>query len=40
MYKHILNGNGILGKVNEYVIHYELQHRGFICVCIILWVQE
>jgi hypothetical protein len=24
MYKHISNDNGILGKVIEYVIHYEL----------------
>jgi hypothetical protein len=29
-----------LGKVKEYVIHYELQHHGFIHVHIILWVQE
>jgi hypothetical protein len=40
MYKHVLNDNGILGKVKEYVIHYELQHCGFIHAHIILWVQE
>ncbi len=40
MYKHILNDNGILGKVKEYVIHYELQHHGYIHVHIILWVEE
>ncbi len=36
MYKHILNDNGIFGKVKEYVIHYELQHCGFIHAHIIL----
>ncbi len=40
MRKHILNDNGILGKVKEYVICYELQHCGFIHTHIILWVQE
>jgi len=40
MYKHILNDNGILGKVKEYVIRYELQHHGSIHAHIILWVEE
>ncbi len=40
MYKHILNDNGILGKIKEYVICYELQHHGSIHAHIILWVQE
>jgi hypothetical protein len=40
MYKHVLNDNGILGKVKKNVIRYELQHCGFIHAHIILWVQE
>jgi hypothetical protein len=40
MQKHISNDNGILGKVKEYVICYELQHHGFNHTHIILWVQE
>ncbi len=40
MYKHILNDNGILGKVKKYVICYELQHHGFVHARIILWVEE
>jgi hypothetical protein len=30
MHQHIFNDNGILGKVTEYVIQYELQHY---CTC-------
>ncbi len=40
MQKHILNDNGILGKIKGYVICYELQHCEFIHTHIILWVQE
>jgi hypothetical protein len=40
MHQHILNDNGILGKVKEYVIQYELQHCGFVHAHIILWVNE
>jgi hypothetical protein len=40
MYKHVLNDNGILGKVKKYVIHYELQHHGFVHAHIILWVEK
>jgi hypothetical protein len=40
MHQYILNDDGILGKVKEYVIHYELQHWGYIYVRIILWVHE
>ncbi len=40
MHQYILNDDGILGKVKEYVIHYELQHCGYIYVRIILWVHE
>jgi len=40
MHKHILNDNGILGKVKEYVIRYELKHPRFIHAHIILWVQK
>jgi hypothetical protein len=40
MHQHILKDNGILSKIKEYVIHYELQHRGFVHAHIILWVDE
>jgi hypothetical protein len=40
MHQHILEDNGILGKIKEYVIHYELQHHGFVHAHIILWVNE
>jgi hypothetical protein len=40
VYKHILNNDNILSKVKKYVIHYELQHHGFVHAHIILWVQE
>ncbi len=36
----ILNGNGILGKIKEYIICFELQHHGFIHAHIILWLNE
>jgi hypothetical protein len=39
MHKHILNDNGILGKVKEYVIRHELKHRGSAHAHNILWVQ-
>jgi hypothetical protein len=39
-HQHILNGNGILGKIKEYIICFELQHHGFIHVHIILWLNE
>jgi len=34
----ILGILGILGKVKEYIIWYELQYHGFVHTCIILWV--
>jgi hypothetical protein len=40
MHQHILNDNGILGKVKEYVIQYELQHCGFVHAHIILWIDK
>ncbi len=40
IHQHISKDNGILGKIKEYVIHYELQHRGSIYAHIILWVNE
>jgi hypothetical protein len=40
MYQHILKDNGILSKIKKYVIHYELQHHGFVHAHIILWVNE
>jgi hypothetical protein len=40
MHQHILKDNGILGKIKEYVIHYELQHPRFVHAHIISWVNE
>jgi hypothetical protein len=40
MHQHILNDNGILWKVKEYVIQYGLQHCGFVHAHIILWVDK
>jgi hypothetical protein len=40
MHQPILKDNGNLGKIKKYVVHYELQHRGFVHAHIILWVDE
>jgi hypothetical protein len=40
MPKYILSKNGVIGKVEKYVIQYELQHRGSIHVHVILWVKK
>jgi hypothetical protein len=39
-FQRISKDNGTLGKIKEYVIRYELQHRGSIHAHIILWVNE
>jgi len=31
---------GVIGKVEEYVIRYELQHCGYVHVHVILWVKQ
>ncbi len=40
MHQYILNDDGILGKIKECVIHYQLQHCGYVHAHIILWVHE
>ncbi len=40
MDQHILKNNGDLGKIKKYVIHYELQHPGYVHAHIILRVNE
>jgi hypothetical protein len=39
MQKHIIS-NGVIGKVEKYVIRYELQHCGSIHAQVILWVKK
>jgi hypothetical protein len=38
MQKYILSKNNVIGKVEEYVIWYELQHHGYVRV--ILWAKN
>jgi hypothetical protein len=38
--KYILSKNGVIGKVEEYVIWYELQHHGSVSVHVILWAKK
>jgi hypothetical protein len=40
MQKYILSKNDVIGKVEEYVIWYELQHHGFVHAHVILWVKK
>jgi hypothetical protein len=40
MHQHILINNGILRKIKEYVICYELQHHGYVHAHIVLWVDD
>jgi len=40
MQKYIISKNGVIGKVEKYVIQYELQHRGSIHAHVILWVKK
>jgi hypothetical protein len=40
MQKYILSKNGVDGKVEEYVIQYELQHCGFVHVHVSLSVKK
>jgi hypothetical protein len=40
MQKYITSRNGVIGKVENYVIRYELQHHGSIHVHVILWVKK
>jgi hypothetical protein len=37
---YIISKNGVISKVEKYVIRYELQHRGSIHAHVILWVKK
>ncbi len=37
---YIISKNGVIGKVEKYVIRYELQHCGFVHAHVVLWVKK